>query len=196
LGVEVSIMWGTRTIVAVGMLLFSAGCAVGADGDSGDGSEAFALSVTQLAGGCHWECPKCHEGEPCILMPCRIECAPGHTPCGDNVCGPREVCCNSSCGVCVPEGETCTQELCLPGEELCGSNVCGPDEYCCNESCGICAPLDGVCTQQLCRTEAPQPEPPEQCGASVCPVGEECCNPSCGLCAPPGGYCTQQICKP
>jgi hypothetical protein len=34
------------------------------------------------------------------------------TPCGNNVCGAGESCCNASCGWCVPEGMMCIQIAC------------------------------------------------------------------------------------
>lgn len=34
------------------------------------------------------------------------------TPCGPNVCGEGEECCNASCGICVPTGGMCTQQFC------------------------------------------------------------------------------------
>lgn len=33
-------------------------------------------------------------------------------PCGSNVCGEGEECCNASCGICVPKGGMCTQQYC------------------------------------------------------------------------------------
>ena len=33
-------------------------------------------------------------------------------PCGPNVCGEGEECCNASCGICVPKGGMCTQQYC------------------------------------------------------------------------------------
>ncbi len=68
-------------------------------------------------------------------------------PCGSNVCGSGEYCCNESCGICAPIGGACTEQFC---GEPCGDAVCGAEEYCCNVSCGICAPIGGGCTQQFC----------------------------------------------
>ncbi len=86
---------------------------------------------------------------------CISACARGNgggngesTPCGSNVCGAGEFCCNESCGICAPIGGGCTEQFC--GGEPCGDAVCGPEEFCCNPSCGICAPMGGVCTQQFC----------------------------------------------
>lgn len=73
--------------------------------------------------------------------------------CGNAVCGAGEYCCNASCSLCVPEGNSCTQQVCEDHSVPCGGNTCGVGEYCCNESCGICAPLGGACTQQVCTDE-------------------------------------------
>lgn len=70
--------------------------------------------------------------------------------CGDTICGKGTTCCNASCGICVPKGGVCTQQVCEPEPEPCGANVCGAGTYCCNASCGICAPDGGFCTQQMC----------------------------------------------
>ena len=70
--------------------------------------------------------------------------------CGTNTCGAGEYCCNESCGICVPNGGSCTQQVCEPAPLPCGTNSCGTGEYCCNASCGICAPIGGGCIQQYC----------------------------------------------
>jgi hypothetical protein len=127
-------------------------------------------------------------------------------PCGSNSCGAGEYCCNESCGICVPRGSSCTQQVCTGTP--CGTNSCGTGEFCCNESCGICAPIGDSCTQQVCDPiiidAAPEtatkaaPPPAEEagrpCGSNTCGAGEFCCNESCGICAPIGGGCTQQYC--
>lgn len=101
--------------------------------------------------------------------------SPGGEACGDTTCGEGLVCCNASCGTCVPPGFMCTQEACAPapdaaapdasgpdaskpdagGGEPCGETTCGEGLFCCNASCGICTPPDGACIQVLCqRTNA------------------------------------------
>lgn len=35
--------------------------------------------------------------------------------CGDAICPAGEVCCNASCGICVPPGYGCIQIACVPG---------------------------------------------------------------------------------
>jgi hypothetical protein len=54
--------------------------------------------------------PGCKPGDLCATL-CYGVCVAG-TPCGDNVCGSGEFCCNESCGICVPEDGVCTQEFC------------------------------------------------------------------------------------
>lgn len=34
--------------------------------------------------------------------------------CGGRVCAPDQYCCNPSCGICVPLGGLCTQQICPP----------------------------------------------------------------------------------
>jgi hypothetical protein len=90
--------------------------------------------------------------------------------CGTTVCGDNEYCCNMSCSICVPEGETCVEKFCgddngrvhnsddtqSPTREnvenqQCGDDhVCEADEYCCNPSCGICATKGGICWDMFC----------------------------------------------
>jgi hypothetical protein len=173
-------------IVGVVVMAWAAGCVVSTE------SEDVARGEAELdgleAGGCRLECPECKSGDPCPLRPCVMECSQGHHKCGDNVCGKGEYCCNESCGICAPEGGSCTQQLCYPAGETCGDNTCAPNEHCCNESCGICAPEGGSCTQQICAPAG------VVCGDAVCPDGQLCCNESCGICTAPGEVCTQQIC--
>ncbi len=51
----------------------------------------------------------------CVQAPCCpvAECKPIEEPCGDNVCGAGDYCCNESCGICAPEGGSCTKQYCL-----------------------------------------------------------------------------------
>ena len=168
-------------------MVMAAGCVVSTESESSDVARSDAELVK--TGGCHLVCPKCHPGDPCPMRPCTLQCAPGHTKCGDAVCGATEFCCNESCGICAPEGGSCTQQLCQSSGPACGANTCAPGEFCCNESCGICAPEGGSCTQQICGSAGPA------CGPAVCAPGDVCCNESCGICTAPGGVCTQQICN-
>merc|ERR1712226_479717 len=54
---------------------------------------------------------------PTCPMPTIDECP---TPCGPNMCGSGEECCNESCGICVPKGGSCTQEHCDPVQTFYG----------------------------------------------------------------------------
>ena len=54
----------------------------------------------------------CQEGEQPFFNECGCGCEPIVELCGDNVCGSGEYCCNSSCGICAPEGGFCTQQVC------------------------------------------------------------------------------------
>ena len=47
------------------------------------------------------------------LGECIAGCARGGIPCGDALCDPAtEFCCNESCSICAPNGETCVQVIC------------------------------------------------------------------------------------
>jgi len=54
------------------------------------------------------------------LAPFSDECGCGCEPqageaCGQNVCGAGTYCCNSSCGLCAPDGGFCIQIACIDG---------------------------------------------------------------------------------
>ncbi|KAK1778021.1 hypothetical protein QBC45DRAFT_329337 [Copromyces sp. CBS 386.78] len=128
--------------------------------------------------------------------------------CGVATCGLGQECCNASCGLCVPIGGFCTQQICEPAGLQCGPSVCsGNTPKCCNKSCGICTAPDGFCTAQLCNrgftaSESKRNEEADKiklrnqkCGKATCPEGMSCCNSSCGICVKPGGACTQQFCQ-
>ncbi|KAK0624535.1 hypothetical protein B0T17DRAFT_460181, partial [Bombardia bombarda] len=70
--------------------------------------------------------------------------------CGTATCDTGKVCCNSSCGICVAPGGSCTQQICEPALATCGKSVCAAGKVCCNSSCGICVAPGGSCTQQIC----------------------------------------------
>lgn len=67
-------------------------------------------------------CPPIPSCEPALDACALVRCAAGTTcqdgacipdvQCGGNVCGAGEYCCNSSCGICAPEGGVCTQQFC------------------------------------------------------------------------------------
>ena len=48
------------------------------------------------------------------LPTCKVDV--GGVPCGQNVCGKREFCCNASCGICAPIGGACIQIACEPAQ--------------------------------------------------------------------------------
>jgi hypothetical protein len=55
----------------------------------------------------------CIEGYEPFFDDCGCGCTPVQgEPCGSNVCGAGEYCCNSSCGICAPEGGVCIQLVC------------------------------------------------------------------------------------
>jgi hypothetical protein len=79
------------------------------DPDAG-GADCGGMCVcTQLAlciRGYHWD------GTPGVCA-CVPDVQDG-IPCGDNLCGKGQYCCNSSCGICAPFGAACIQIACLP----------------------------------------------------------------------------------
>ncbi len=124
----------------------------------------------------------------------------GGQPCGPTTCNKNEVCCNASCGICVPKGSgtPCTTISCTDaGPPVpCGPTTCSSGEYCCNADCGVCAPLGAMCPQVDCaQVDAGPPPPPLPCGNTSCTAGQLCCN-VCGqnVCVsgpacPSGGAC-------
>jgi hypothetical protein len=55
----------------------------------------------------------CEKGKQQFFDECGCGCETVvGTPCGNNVCGPGESCCNASCGWCRPEGMMCIQIAC------------------------------------------------------------------------------------
>lgn len=68
--------------------------------------------------------PGCDPGEVCPAV-CYGTCQPRATgePCGSNICGAGEVCCNASCGICTPPGGACTKQLCDPPSAQCRSDA-------------------------------------------------------------------------
>lgn len=124
--------------------------------------------------------------------------APQGPACGPKTCGPEQVCCNASCGICTAPGAMCTQQRCdLPNAQtslLCGPNTCNVGQVCCNASCGICAAPGAACDQRTCRESVQYPSN-ERCGSTLCNAGQVCCNPSCGICAAPGASCSRDICR-
>jgi len=56
----------------------------------------------------------CAEGQSYFANECGCGCEEqtGGTPCGPTTCGAGQECCNPSCGICVPTGGFCTQQVC------------------------------------------------------------------------------------
>lgn len=96
-------------IVASLAALFVVGCSAEVGGPSND---PISTEQSELAGGCHSDCPKCHPGEVCPMIACVLVCQ--KDKCGSSVCQKGEYCCNESCGICAPEGGFCTMEVCAP----------------------------------------------------------------------------------
>ncbi|MGK3958980.1 hypothetical protein WMF38_38725 [Sorangium sp. So ce118] len=88
-------MRGIRTIVACSLFGFAVvACGVTTDDvDEGQAQELEQEEPTQ-------------EAEQEI----------GSQPCGSNVCTGGTVCCNASCGWCVPKGMMCIQIACSQGD--------------------------------------------------------------------------------
>jgi hypothetical protein len=69
---------------------------------------------------------------------------PGPQFCGSKLCPTGQVCCNASCGICVPRGGFCTQQFCGPvggDEDDVGSGgKCETDADCrlVSDYCGGC----------------------------------------------------------
>jgi hypothetical protein len=65
---------------------------------------------------CPEEQTRCAATGRCYDPGCAECCAPGvdtaREPCGARLCGAGLVCCNSSCGACVPPGGVCTEQYC------------------------------------------------------------------------------------
>ncbi len=112
---------------------------------------------------------------------------PLRVTCGIATCAPGDVCCNPTCGICTPPGQTCTRQDCglasNPTSALCGQNTCNVGDVCCNPTCGICVHPGATCSQTKC-DDGPTFPVSQPCGMSTCNVGSVCCDPSCGLCAP------------
>jgi hypothetical protein len=68
--------------------------------------------------------PGCDPGEVCPAV-CYGTCEPKPVGprCGNVVCGAGEECCNASCGICVPPGGLCTQQLCDPPGTQCRADA-------------------------------------------------------------------------
>lgn len=136
-------------------------------------SMLFALaSVLALAG-----CSSSHtQGEEC--RPVRCEAG--------------QICCNSSCGICVAPGGGCPAIACVDaGPSHCGSELCESGELCCPG----CPGQEPFCSAGPSCPDLSCPPPMPSC--EECPPGQDCC-PSCPgqapICVPAGQVCPEVDC--
>lgn len=142
-----------------------------------DGSDPGAVNPTDTSATVEPDLPEADESVPApaarsvaVERPQRLEDAgsaplpdPGGAPepdepleaCGLIRCSPGFTCCNSSCGTCVPEGQSCDPTPCesrvqYPVSAVCGQNTCSVGEVCCNPTCGTCAPEGAACDTTPC----------------------------------------------
>jgi hypothetical protein len=139
-------------------------------------------------------------GAPAPIEPTPIDEAEPPQDCGLVSCAAGYTCCNISCGICVPEGETCDPTQCqgsarYPVSTMCGQNTCSAGQACCNPTCGTCVAAGESCDPTPCtpRIQAPVST---MCGQNTCSVGQVCCNPTCGTCVAEGESCDQTPCTP
>lgn len=118
--------------------------------------------------------------------------------CGPVTCDEGLVCCNESCGICTPPGESCSKQACgmpyLLASVSCGPNTCNVGQVCCNPSCGTCTAPDASCDTTPCENRIQYPGASQMCGMQTCNAGYVCCNPSCGICKRPGEPCSHEVC--
>jgi hypothetical protein len=145
--------------------------------DSEDSSGQAGVASEALAGGCHWDCPKCHPGDICPMMACRLVCnGRDRMACGDTRCVPGEYCCNPSCGICAPEGGFCIELYCEPYTT--GGCVTDAD----------CRLFSDYCTGCDCRAlsvDEPDPTcegPGVRCFADPCLGHAAVCDTATGAC--------------
>jgi hypothetical protein len=118
--------------------------------------------------------------------------------CGLISCEAGYVCCNPSCGTCVPEGDTCDRTPCVPRVQypvsiICGRSTCSVGQVCCNQSCGTCTAPGDACDTTPCDNPIQYPIS-IPCGRSTCSNGQVCCNATCGTCVAPGQTCSPEVC--
>jgi hypothetical protein len=138
--------------------------------------------------------------EPAPVETAPIDEAEPPQGCGIATCAAGYTCCNISCGICVPKGETCDPTQCqgrarYPVSTMCGQNTCSVGQVCCNPTCGTCVAEGESCDETPCtpRIQAPIST---MCGQNTCSVGQVCCNPTCGTCVAEGESCDETPCTP
>jgi len=67
-------------------------------------------------------------------------------PCGESTCGPGQVCCNASCGICTPPDGACIQMVCEPKDAgtVMASARCTSDADCATYS-SYCGEMPCAC---------------------------------------------------
>ena len=103
-------------------------------------------------------------------------------------CASGTVFCNSSCGICLPSGVTCSKDSCGTGGggEACGDARCGGGTHCTAGACHVQASAsDGGGADAGDAGDA---------GAFGCGMGTSFCNSSCGICLPTGVGCHVDSC--
>lgn len=136
------------------------------------------------------------DGQTLVATEFYLLAAKAAEPCGNNVCGEGEYCCNASCSMCAPEGSFCIQIACEPdpptcahdecevgsamldGCSPCATKVCAADPYCCdNDWDSICVgEAETMCS--VCETTPPEPS----CEHDGCGTGDAL-DPTCSDCA-------------
>jgi hypothetical protein len=101
----------------------------------------------------------------------------GGLACGPNICGAGEFCCNSSCGICAPEGGFCTQQICEPGPGGDPTPVPAPPGAATGGSCKAdadCRLFDDYCTGCDCRALSIGDKEPTCAGPGVRCIAQPC----------------------
>ena len=104
----------------------------------------------------------------------------GPIACGSAICTGGTVCCNASCGLCVPPGGSCPSIECVdagPAPHYCGGLLdtpCAPNEYCDYPDGAACGATDasGVCRPRP--TDCPEPGGVPVCGCDGTTYFGEC----------------------
>jgi hypothetical protein len=109
--------------------------------------------------------PGCDPGEICPAV-CYGTCeakSGGGEKCGNSVCGAGLECCNPSCGICVPPGGACTQQLCDPPTAQCRTDA-------------DCRAFSFMCTGCDCLALGPKDPEPICNGPGVLCFADPCLN--------------------
>lgn len=117
------------------------------------GAAPIGTSDEALAGGCHWDCPKCPANRLCALAPCVLICPRRGQKCGTTFCPSGQVCCNESCGICTESGGVCTQQVCTATGCASDADCLVYSNYCDGCTCEALLTTDPipVCTTTIVR---------------------------------------------